>query len=409
MRVAVIGGGAAGMLAAAEAARGGADVTLFEKNEKLGKKLFITGKGRCNVTNACDRDGFFAGVVHNPRFLYSAFAGFSNRDMMELVERLGVPLKVERGNRVFPASDKSSDILRALEKYVRNAGVTVLLNTAVSSLVTEDGTVRGVVTADGKRHEADAVIVATGGISYPQTGSTGDGYRFAEACGHTVLPATGSLVPLETREEWPKELSGLTLKNVTLTARKNGKVISASEPGELLFTHFGVSGPLVLTLSTAIAGDAAGTELAIDLKPGLTEEQLDARLLRDLDAGRAKQLLGALHALLPERLLITVLEVAGVDPHRSVSELKKQERIAIRRTLKALPLTVTGARPVEEAIVTRGGVSTKEVSAKDMASKLVGGLYFAGEVLDVDAVTGGFNLQIAWSTGVLAGRNVCKE
>lgn len=409
MIVAVIGGGAAGMMAAAEAARGGAAVTLFEKNEKLGKKLYITGKGRCNVTNACDRDGFFASVVTNPRFLYSAFSAFDNHDMMSLMEEQGVPLKTERGGRVFPESDKSSDILRAMERFVRTSGVTVRLNTRVSAIRTEEGAVSGVKLADGSVFPCDAVIVATGGVSYPQTGSTGDGYRFAEALGHTLEPRHGALVPLETVETWPGELSGLTLKNVTLTACRDGKKLFESETGEMLFTHFGVSGPLVLTLSSMIAGKAEGVSLAIDLKPGLTLEQMDARLLRDLDANKAKNLSGALHALLPERLLLQVMASAGVDPQKKVAELTKVERLKLRDTVKALPLTVSRARPVEEAIVTHGGVSVKNVRAKDMASKLVSGLYFAGEVLDVDAVTGGYNLQIAWSTGALAGRSVCQN
>jgi len=404
MRIVVIGGGPAGMMAAAEAARAGAEVLLLEQNEKLGKKLYITGKGRCNVTNACDRDGFFAAVVRNSRFLYSAYAAFDNRDLMAVIESNGVPLKTERGGRVFPVSDKSNDILRAMERHVRSSGVEVRLHTRVTGIAVEEDRVIGVKVSE-KIVPCDAVIVATGGISYPQTGSTGDGYRFAESLGHRIEQPTGSLVPIVTEEAWPASLAGLTLKNVTLTAEKNGKRIHRSEPGEMLFTHFGVSGPLILTVSSLIAEDAAGVRLFIDLKPGLTQEQLDARLLRDLEANRQKQLLGALHALLPERLLLTMLDVAGVDPTTRVSELKKVERAAIRETLKALPLTVASFRPVAEAVVTRGGICVKDVRAKDMASKLVSGLYFAGEVLDVDAVTGGYNLQIAWSTGALAGRS----
>ena len=409
MTVVVIGGGPAGMIAAAEAAGAGAQTILLEQNEKLGKKLYITGKGRCNVTNACERDGFFAAVVKNPRFLYSAFAAFNNRDLMALLERLGVPLKTERGGRVFPASDKSSDILRAMERHVRASGVQVRLHTRAIGLRIEDGAVCAVRTENGEI-PCEAAIIATGGCSYPQTGSTGDGYRFAAEAGHAVEPPRGALVPLVTEETWPAALAGLTLKNVTLSAYREQKRLFQSEPGEMLFTHFGVSGPLVLTLSSLIAEEPAGVRLAIDLKPGLTQEQLDARLLRDLDANRQKQLAGALHALLPERLLLAVLEQAGVDAQKRVSELKRGERMAVRDTLKALPLTVRCARPIEEAVVTRGGVSVREVRSRDLASKRIRGLYFAGEVLDVDAVTGGYNLQIAWSTGALAGRSsVCSD
>ena len=409
MTVVVIGGGPAGMIAAAEAAGAGAQTILLEQNEKLGKKLYITGKGRCNVTNACERDGFFAAVVKNPRFLYSAFAAFDNRDLMALLERLGVPLKTERGGRVFPVSDKSSDILRAMERHVRASGVQVRLHTRAIGLRIEDGAVCAVRTENGEI-PCEAAIIATGGCSYPQTGSTGDGYRFAAEAGHAVEPPRGALVPLVTEETWPAALAGLTLKNVTLSAYREQKRLFQSEPGEMLFTHFGVSGPLVLTLSSLIAEEPAGVRLAIDLKPGLTQEQLDARLLRDLDANRQKQLAGALHALLPERLLLAVLEQAGVDAQKRVSELKRGERMAVRDTLKALPLTVRCARPIEEAVVTRGGVSVREVRSRDLASKRIRGLYFAGEVLDVDAVTGGYNLQIAWSTGALAGRSsVCSD
>ena len=402
MIVAVIGGGPAGMMAAGQAARNGHAVTLFEQNEKLGKKLFITGKGRCNVTNAADRDGFFAHVLHNPRFLYSAWANFDNTDVMRLIEEQGVPLKTERGGRVFPASDKSSDILRAMERFVRDAGVTVRLNTPVEGIDSADGRVTGVRLHSGV-FACDAVIVATGGVSYPQTGSTGDGYRFAEALGHTVEQPVASLVPLVTEEEWPKRLAGITLRNVTLTAKRGDKRVF-SELGELLFTHFGVSGPLVLSLSGVIAERPAGVRLFIDFKPGLTTEQLDARLLRDLSENAKKQVGGALHALLPARLLESVLALSGISPSLAVGELTKGMRMRLIDTLKGAPLTVAGARGVDEAVVTRGGVRVREVNASTMGSKLVAGLYFAGEVLDIDATTGGYNLQIAWSTGALAGQ-----
>ena len=402
-RIIVIGGGAAGMLAAAEAAAAGCAVTLLEQNEKLGKKLYITGKGRCNVTNSADRDGFFAAVTHNPRFLYSAYAAFDNNDMQNLLESLGVTLKVERGGRVFPVSDKSSDILRALERYVKRCGVDVRLNTRADNLVLTDGKISGVRMGVGVL-PADAVIVATGGVSYPQTGSTGDGYRFASLVGHTVQPQFASLISLTTQESWPFALSGLTLKNVRLTA-KRGKKRLYDNQGELLLTHFGISGPLVLTLSSLIAESPEGVQVSIDLKPALDETQLDARLLRDLEENRQKSVGGALHALLPSRLLQTVLELASIDPAKPVNEFRKEERKRLIELLKHLPLTVTGTRPIAEAVITRGGVKVSEVNSSTMASRLVDGLYFAGEVLDVDAVTGGYNLQIAWSTGVLAGRS----
>ena len=404
MIVFVIGGGPAGMIAAARAAQNGHDVTLFEQNEKLGKKLYITGKGRCNVTNVAERDDFFEHVLRNPRFLYSAFSHFDNKALMERIERAGVPLKTERGGRVFPVSDKSSDILRAMERIVREANVTVRLNTHVEGIVIKEGAVSG-VRIGGETLPCGAVIVATGGISYPQTGSTGDGYVFARASGHMVEEPVPSLVPLMTEEIWPRELAGLTLKNVTLHAQKNGKTIY-SELGELLFTHFGISGPLVLSLSGVIAGRPAGTKLAIDLKPGLTREQLEARLLRDLQAGARQQVKTALHALLPQRLLETVLGLAQIDAALPVGEFTKEQRTRLIETLKALPLTVSGARGLNEAVVTRGGVSVKDVNASTMESKRVKGLYFAGEVLDLDAATGGYNLQIAWSTGALAGDSI---
>ena len=406
MIVFVIGGGPAGMLAAANAAIGGHSVTLFERNEKLGKKLYITGKGRCNVTNVAGRDQFFSHVLRNPRFLFSAFSHFDNRALMELLEMAGVPLKTERGGRVFPVSDKSSDILRALERIVRDTGVEVRLNARVDEVLAREGRVYG-LRVGGIELPFDAVVIATGGLSYPQTGSTGDGYAFARALGHTVEPPVASLVPLTTKQTWPNELSGLTLKNVTLTARKGKKVVF-SELGELLFTHFGVSGPLVLSLSGVIASEPSETQLYIDMKPALSKEKLDMRILRELQQSARQQVNTALHALLPARLLSIVLETAGIPETLAVGELTKQMRMRLVETLKGLPLTVSGTRGFEEAVVTRGGVSVKEVNASTMESRLVKGLYFAGEVLDVDATTGGFNLQIAWSTGALAGDSIMK-
>ncbi len=404
MTVFVVGGGPAGMIAAANAALNRHSVTLFERNEKLGKKLYITGKGRCNVTNAAERDSFFEHVLRNPRFLYSAFSHFDNKALAERIERAGVPLKTERGGRVFPVSDKSSDILRALERIVREAGVCVRLNTRIDGILVKNGAVSG-VRIGTEELSCGAVVVATGGVSYPQTGSTGDGYVFARETGHAVEPPAASLVPLVTAELWPRTLAGLTLKNVTLRAYKNGKEVF-SELGELLFTHFGVSGPLVLSLSGVIAGEPAGTRLSIDLKPALSTEQLDARLLRDLQEGARQQMKTALHALLPQRLLETVLELSQIDGSKPVGEFSKAMRQKLVETLKNLPLTVEGARGLDEAVVTRGGVSVKDVNASTMESKRVKGLYFAGEVLDVDATTGGYNLQIAWSTGALAGDSI---
>ena len=407
MRVAVIGGGAAGQLAAIKAAENGHRVTIFEQNEKLGKKLFITGKGRCNVTNAADREGFFRHVVRNPRFLYSAYANFDSAAIMSLIENAGVPLKIERGQRVFPASDHSSDILKALERTVRARGVAVRLNTRVSAILTNGGAVSGVRIGETVE-PFDAIVLATGGLSYPSTGSTGDGFRFAKALGHTVVPPKGSLVPFETEETWCADLSWLTLKNVTLTAYKNGREVY-SELGEMLFTHFGVSGPLVLSASALVAEEPEGTVLSIDLKPGLSEEQLDARLLRDLGANAKKTFAGALYGLLPQKLLGVVLEAANIDGTAQAGNCTKAQRRALVETLKGLKLHVTQARPIAEAIVTRGGVSVREVNPSTMESKKIANLYFAGELLDTDAFTGGFNLQIAWSTGALAGGSIPTE
>ena len=407
MRVIVIGGGAAGQIAAAEAAGNGHSVTLLEQNEKLGKKVYITGKGRCNLTNDAEREEFFAHITHNPRFLYSAFACFDNRDIRELIEGERVPLKVERGGRVFPESDKSSDVLKALERVVRSRGVDIRLNTKAEKILTEDGKVTGVFV-DGKKLAADAVILATGGASYPQTGSTGDGYRFAKELGHTVLDPKPSLVGLDTVESWPFGLTGLTLKNVGIRAYRGKKRIYEDQ-GELLLTHFGVSGPLILLLSSLIADDPQGTGISIDLKPGLDEQQLDARLLRDLEENRRKTVKGAFHALLPERLLEAVLKEAGIDGEKPADSFTKEERKKLSASLKDMRLTVKAPRPLDEAIITRGGISIREVNSSTMESKLVKGLYFAGEVLDVDALTGGYNLQIAWSTGALAGRSISNE
>ncbi len=389
------------MLAAAVAARSGHRVTLLEQNEKLGKKLYITGKGRCNVTNAGGREAFFENVVRNPRFLYSAWGILSAEDLYALIESLGIPLKVERSGRVFPESDKSSDVLRALERYLRTLNVEIRLHTKALGIHISEGKAAGVKLQNGVL-PADAIILSTGGASYPSTGSTGDGYRFAKECGHTVIDPRPSLIPLETVEDWPHTLSGLTLKNVTLRAY-NAQKLAYEELGEMLFAHFGVTGPLVLSASALLGDAAAGARLTIDLKPGLTEEQLEKRILRDIEAAQQKSVGNALSGLLPQRLLPVVFHISGITERLGASELTRAQRKALVQALKALPLTIKGTRPIQEAIITRGGVSTKEVQSSTLESKLVPGLYFAGELLDVDALTGGFNLQIAWSTGALAG------
>lgn len=404
LTVAVIGGGAAGQMAAIAAANRGHRVVLLEKNEKLGKKLYITGKGRCNVTNDCGRDGFFANVIRNPRFLYSAYAAFNERDMMAFLEKNGCPVKVERGQRAFPASDKSSDVQRALDRALKDAGVTIRLNTDVQEILTENGSVVGVRTDRGREH-FDRVILTTGGLSYPSTGSTGAGFEMAKALRHTVTELYPSLVPIETVESWPFDLSGITLKNVRLTAKRGGKTIY-TEQGEMLLTHFGVSGPLVLTASAYIAGAAAGTELTIDLKPAIPEEELHARLQRLIQENPKKAVGGAFAGVLPTRLLDAVFDQARLKPWAPASSFTKEQRQALVAALKGMPLTVKGTRPFSEAVVTRGGVSVKEVKPTTLESKLVSGLYLAGEILDVDAFTGGFNLQIAWSTGALAGGSI---
>ena len=400
--IVVIGGGAAGMMAAVFAARAGGNVTLLEKNEKLGKKVYITGKGRCNLTNDCERDEFLAQVPRNPRFLYSALNFFASRDMMALLEENGCPVTVQRGKRVFPSSEKASDVTRALASLLRKLNVRVCLNAEVRSLVKEDGALTGVELKNGTVQKADAVILACGGISYPSTGSTGDGYRFAESLGHTVIPPSPVLVGLETEETWPRSLQGLSLRNVTLTL-SNGKKTLYAELGEMLFTHFGISGPLVLEASCHLPEKAEGCRISIDLKPGLTREQLDARLRRDFSGSGKKQLKSVLPGLLPSTLAEIFPGLCEIDAALPCSQVTAAGRETLLNMLKALPLTVRAPRPVAEAVVTRGGVSVKEIEPGTMRSKLIPNLYFAGEMIAVDAHTGGFNLQIAWSTGALAG------
>ena len=403
-RIIVVGGGAAGMLAALFAARGDAKVTLLEKNEKVGKKVYITGKGRCNVTNACeDVEDFLREVPRNPRFLYSALRFFGPFDMLSLLHDLGCETKIERGRRAFPVSDHASDVTKALEKGLHQVGVDIWLHSEVKRIIAEENRVTGALLTNGQVLPADAVIVCTGGVSYPSTGSTGDGLKWARDLGIKVSPAVPSLVGLRTKEAWPAELQGLTLKNICLTGYSCGKIIY-SELGELLFTHFGVSGPLVIELSSHLP-ETGKAEAALNLKPGLTREQLDQRLTRELSAAGKKQLSTVLQTLLPLRFAALFPALCGLDGKTPCSQVSAKMRAAIAENLQALPLTVIGTRPIEEAIITRGGVDVKGVSPNTMESKAVKGLYFAGEALDVDAHTGGYNLQIAWSTGALAGKS----
>ncbi len=407
-QVIIIGGGAAGMMAAIAAARTGHKVRIYEKNEKLGKKIYITGKGRCNVTNACDTEELFGSVVHNAKFLYSSFYGFTNIDVMDLVEQYGCPLKTERGNRVFPVSDKSSDVIHALTVALRDLGVETELHEEVSDVLAENGQVTGVrLKRTRKEIAADAVIVTTGGLSYPSTGSTGDGYRFAKELGHTITELSPALVPFEAKENVCKELQGLSLRNIRVEIRQEKKVLY-EEFGEMLFTHFGVSGPVLLSASSYVAAKIKKEPLtlSIDLKPALSEEQLDARILRDFEEAKNKQYKNSLNQLLPAKLVPVIIERSGISPEKKVNEITREERHKLVQTVKDFCITLTGLRDYKEAIITQGGVSVREVNPSTMESKKVKGLYFAGEVLDLDAVTGGFNLQIAWSTGYLAGSSI---
>lgn len=406
-RVLVVGGGAAGMFAALTAAENGHEVLVFEKNEKLGKKLFITGKGRCNLTNACDMEQLFQSVVSNSRFLYSSFYGFTNQDTIDFFESLGLRTKIERGERVFPASDHSSDVIRVLSERMRLLGVQIYLNTAVKEVVAEDGVFRYVILEGGKRVQADACIVATGGLSYPSTGSTGDGFRFAETLGHRITECMPALVPMETKESWVKELQGLSLKNVRVTI-SDGKKKLYEEFGEMLFTHYGVSGPLILSASSYVGKKLKEKELqlTIDLKPALTAEQLDHRILKEFGDNQNRQFKNAIGSLFPSKLIPVMLELSRIPPEKKVNVISKEERAWFVNLIKHFSMTLTGLRDYNEAIITRGGVRTKEVDPGTMESKLVKSVYFAGEVLDLDALTGGFNLQIAWSTAYAAGNHI---
>ena len=442
-RIAIIGGGAAGMYAAVAAAKNGCEVHLFEKNEKLGKKIYITGKGRCNLTNGCEVEELFDSVCTNRKFLYSAFYECSNQQVINFFEENGTKTKIERGNRVFPVSDKSADVIDALRNAMRRAGVQVHLSTEVQEILTEDFAEKncspvseeqlkermdtgrekkkqsgkiplkkicGIRLTDGTDVVADAVLVATGGFSYQTTGSTGDGYRFAQECGHKVTELYPSLVPMNTKETFAKELQGLSLRNVKLSVY-DGKKCLYEDFGEMMFTHFGVTGPLVLTASSVVAKKLKEKELQleIDLKPALTVQQLDARILREFEEAKNKQFKNVIGSLFPAKLTPVMLALSGIAPEKKVNEVTREEREAFVYLIKHLRLTATGLRDYNEAIITKGGVSVKEINPSTMESRQVSGLYFAGEVLDLDAVTGGFNLQIAWSTGYLAGRAMAER
>lgn len=403
--VIVIGGGPAGILAAGTAGGRGKKVLLLEKNEKLGKKLFITGKGRCNVTNASEMDEFMSNIPKNSKFLYSAFRSYSNNDLLAMLQDMGLQTKVERGGRVFPASDKSSDVLKALQKYLDKNNVKLMLNTAVKEIRTTEGAVSGVVLENGDTLHCQSVIVCTGGLSYPQTGSTGDGLEFAKDLGHTITDLFPSLIPLVVKEDYIRELQGLSLKNVAIKVLTDNKAIY-EDFGEMLFTHYGLSGPIILSGSFYISEHLKkkkNIKVIIDLKPALSEEELDKRVLRDFQQNQNKQFKNALDALLPQKLIPVIISLVKIDENKEVNQISKEERKRLVLLLKGMEFTITGTRPIAEAIVTSGGVSLKEINPKTMESKLVKGLYFAGEVMDLDAFTGGYNLQIAFSTGYSAG------
>ena len=406
-KVLVIGGGAAGMFAAIAAAENGNEVFLYEKNEKLGKKLFITGKGRCNLTNACDMDTLFASVVSNPRFLYSSFYNYTNQDVIAFFEKAGVATKTERGGRVFPDSDHSSDVIKGLERELKRRNVKVKLHAEVKDIKVRGERFEKLIFTDGNEAEGDCCIVATGGLSYKTTGSTGDGYRFAETMGHTIRPCIPSLVPVETKELWVSELQGLSLRNVEVTVRDGQKKLY-QEFGEMLFTHYGVSGPLLLSASSRVGRKLMEKSLTleIDLKPALDEEALHRRVLRDFEENQNRQFKNAVGRLFPAKLVPVMIQLSGIPPEKKVHVISREERNAFVHLIKHFKVTLTKLRGFDEAIITKGGISTKEINPKTMESKRIKGIYFAGEVLDLDELTGGFNLQIAWSTGYAAGKSI---
>lgn len=403
-KIGIIGAGPAGIIAAGIAGSRGKDVTLIEKNERIGKKLFITGKGRCNITNDSPIEDFFDNVMKNKNFLYSGFYSFSNIDILNLLHGYGLRTKVERGNRVFPQSDKSSDVIKALQKFLDHNNVNLVLNTNVTSIYYNNS--KFIIKSNDKEMSFDKLIIAAGGSSYPATGSTGDGYKFSKRLGHKITELKPSLVPIEVNEGWIKELQGLSLKNVTISAYAKNKLLY-NEFGEMIFTHYGISGPIVLSMSNSLHNYTNGKiDLKIDLKPALDEKKLDDRILRDFQIYNNKYIRNALDDLLPQRLIPTIISLSGIDPEKTVNQITKEERTRLLNSIKGLTFTFKSFRPIEEAIITSGGVSTKEINPSTMESKLIPGLYFAGEVIDVDALTGGYNLQIAYSTGYLAGSNI---
>lgn len=409
-RIVIIGMGAAGMMAGCLASDSGHSVTIIDGNEKAGKKLFITGKGRCNLTNDCETEDFFKAVVRNSRFVNSSFRRFSNVDTVEYFNLLGLKTKVERGNRVFPESDHSSDVIKYLVKRLNANGVEIILNTKAVNIETTDNRFEAVVLSDGRRISGDRLIVATGGLSYPSTGSTGDGYRFAEKLGHTITPLSPSLVGLETKEEFPKMLQGLSLKNVSLSFFADGKKLY-EEMGEMLFTHKGISGPVVLSASAYIGEyirKKVPVKCVLDLKPALSEEQLDSRLLREFEAAKNRQFKNAFETLLPKSMQEVMVGLSGINGERQINGIKKEERALVVRLLKNVSMSITALGGYNEAIITRGGIDVKEINPKTMESKLCGRVHFIGEVLDIDAVTGGYNLQLAWSTAAAAAA-ACNE
>ena len=408
MIVAIIGGGAAGMMAAITAAKNGHTVRLFEQNEKLGKKIYITGKGRCNITNSSDIDVLFKNVVTNEKFMYSTFYTLTNDTLIDMFNEWGLETKNERGNRIFPVSDKSVDVIKCLEKQLKANDVEINLNTKVKDIVVNNSVCEGLVLSDGEVVKADRVIVATGGFSYKTTGSTGDGYKFAKGVGHKVTDILPALVPLNIKEDFYKELQGLSLKNVEVTFYRNGKNIY-SDFGEMLFTHFGISGPLILSGSSFVTGylsKGENIDIVLDLKPALTKEALDDRILRDFASMLNKDFRNSLGELLPKKLIPIIVERSGISPFKKVNEITKAERKNLIDAIKEFKMTAISTRDFNEAIITQGGVSVKEINPGTMESKLVKNLYFCGEVIDVDALTGGFNLQVAWSTGYLCAINL---
>ncbi len=410
-KVIIIGAGAAGMMAAVAAVRNENDVIIYDGNEKVGKKMYITGKGRCNLTNACDISDYFDNIVSNDKFLYSALYGYTNDDVINFFEENGCPVKVERGNRAFPRSDKSSDVIKTLEKYLRSHGVKIVLNTKVDKILVDNGKVSFVKLFDGRKDKADKVILATGGLSYKTTGSTGDGLRIAKELGHTITSCRPALVPLNVKEDYIKAMQGLSLRNVNLTII-GGKKRLFDDFGEMLFTHFGVSGPLVLSASSVIgkhltdaSKGVSDIKGVIDLKPALTDKQLNDRILRDIESNKNKEIKYLVSGLVPNKMVDVILNLLNVNQHLKLNELTKELRGKLLQLLKEFTFTITGLRDYNEAIITQGGVSVDEINPSTMESLLVKGLYFAGEVIDIDALTGGFNMQLAFSTGYLAGDN----